>query len=431
LTPIQEPPSFELPLYGPLELPARPVEEPDAGLSLDEAIARLIQANLDLQAKFLEITQARADVLTASLRANPVLYYGTQLIPYGRFSDDRPGGQTQYDLNVTLPLDLNRKRRARIEAAGRAQRVVEAQYQDAVRLKIAELYAVYVDILAARETVQYAQASIEGLDRIIEVTRVRQRGGELTTADVERVEIQRAAAQVGLTEAEEALGEATRALAPLLNLSLPEAQSLELRDPIRVRTPPPPPGDALIQLAYEHRPDLAAYRLGVRYAAAELRLAERERFQDVFLLVQPYTFQNNEPFGQKSAHSWGVGLTVPLPLFDRNQGRIQRAVLNIRQTQIELDTLLQQIATEVLQAERRYQVTGSSVERIEQELLPKALRVRDNVLRRYQGGEADLVDFLNAQREYNDLVRQFRDTLIRHRRAMLDLNTAVGARILP
>jgi cobalt-zinc-cadmium efflux system outer membrane protein len=431
LSPIQEPPAFELPLYGPLDLPTDAVETSPNAWTLDQSIDRLIHNNLELQAQFLEIPQAQADILTASLRANPVLYYDTQLIPYGNFSDERPGGQTQYDLNVTFPLDLNNKRRARTETACRAKRVIEAQFQDAVRLKIGELYAAYVDVLAARETVRYAQSSIQGLDRIVDAARARQRGGEATLADVERVEIQRDAAQVGLAEAEDALAEATRALVPLLNLALAEAQALQFRDPIRLSAPAPPAGETLIQIAYDHRPDLAAYRLGILYATADLRLAERERFQDVFLLVQPYTFQNNEPFNRQSAHSWGVGVTIPLPLFDRNQGRIQRAALNIRQTQVELATLQQQIATEVLQAERRYNVTKASVERIENDLLPKATRIRDNALRRYSGGETDIVDFLNAQRDYNDLVRQFRDTLIRHRRAMLDLNTAAGTRLLP
>ena len=79
---------------------------------------------------------AEADILTASLRANPILYSDVQLVPYGTFSPNRPGGQTQYDLNVTYPFDLTGKRQARTLVATRAKRVIQAQYQDAVRLQI-------------------------------------------------------------------------------------------------------------------------------------------------------------------------------------------------------------------------------------------------------------------------------------------------------
>ena len=233
-------------------------------------------------------------------------------------------------------------------------------------------------MLAARETVRYARASIRGLDRILQATKSLRRGGELRPADVSRVEIQRDAAQVGLAEAEETLREARRALVPLLNLRLDQAERLELRGTIRDQAPPPPPAEELIRLALEARPDLVAFRLGIQYAQSDVRLAQAQRFQDVFLLVQPYTFQDNstQPVHLKSAHSWAVGLTVPLPIFDRNQGRIQRAQINVRQTQIDLATLEQQVATEVRQSERRFAMTRASALRIQRDLLPMATRVR-------------------------------------------------------
>ena len=76
-----------------------------------------------------------------------------------------------------------------------------------------------------------------------------------------------------------------------------------------------------------------------------------------------------------------------MPIFDRNQGRIQRAQINVRQTQIELATLEQQVATEVRQSERRYAMTRASTLRIQRDLLPMAAHVRGDALRRYRGGE--------------------------------------------
>ena len=87
-----------------------------------------------------EIPQAQADILNAGLRANPIFYADGQLVPYGQYTRNRPGGQTQYDVNISYPFDLSHKRQARTLVATRAKRVLEAQYQDAVRLAIDDLY---------------------------------------------------------------------------------------------------------------------------------------------------------------------------------------------------------------------------------------------------------------------------------------------------
>ena len=425
-------PLTETPLYGPLALPAGAEDEgPADGLTLDAAIERLVRENPDLRAQFHEIPMAQADILTASLRANPVFYADSQLIPYGSYSDTRPAGPVQYDVNVSYPLDLSRKRQARTVVARQAKRVIEAQYQDAVRQQLDNLCDAYVDVLGARETVRYARASVIGLRQLLEKTENLKRGGERTQGDVERFRIQWDSARIGLDDAEEALRKAKRQLAPLLRFTPGQAESLELRGTVSDLAPAPPPIDELTRIALTCRPDLTALRLGIGLAQADVKLALAERYENVYLLYQPYTFQNNAPFNKKSGHSWALGVTVPLPLYNRNQGNIERSKLNVSQTQAQLAAAEGKVVTDVRQAEREYHVTRVAVSRIERDLLPSAQRLRDETLRRFTKGEAALPDYLLAQREYNELVRQYRDTQVRHRHSMLDLNTAVGQRILP
>jgi cobalt-zinc-cadmium efflux system outer membrane protein len=426
------PPLTELPLYGTLSVPEDAADEgPPHGLTLDAAIERLLRENLDLRAQFHEIAKADADILTAGLRANPVLYADGQLVPYGNFSPERPGGGTQYDLNISYPLDLSRKRQARSAVACQARRVIEAQFQDAARQQIDNLGTAYVNVLAARETVRYARTSLAGVSELLDRAERLLREGEGSPDDVDRFALQRESATVGLQDAEESLRKARRELAPLLSLTPSEAERIELRGTIAAQAPPPPPVEALVGMALAGRPDLAAIRLGVGLARADVRLAHAEKYQDVYVLYQPYTFQNNEPFDRKSAHSWALGVTVPLPVYNRNQGNILRARTNVSQTLTQLAAAEQRVVNEVRQAEREYAVTRAAVERVEGGLLPRARRVRDDALREYTQGESGLMDYLIAQRDYNEIVRQYRDTQVRHRRSMLALNTAVGRRILP
>ena len=106
------------------------------------------------------------------------------------------------------------------------------------------------------------------------------------------------------------------------------------------------------------RPDVASFRMGVEAALANVRLQRANRFSDAYLLYQPYTFQNNAPFGKESGTSWALGITVPLPLYNRNQGNIERARINVEQTKEQLALLERRLMTEVQQAMDEYQVSG-------------------------------------------------------------------------
>jgi cobalt-zinc-cadmium efflux system outer membrane protein len=420
------------PIYGSLSLPSEVIAEgPADGLTLDAAIDRLLLASLELRSKFMEIPQAQADILNAGLRANPIFYADGQLIPYGRYSRSRPGGQSQYDVNISYPLDLSHKRQSRTVVATRAKRVLEAQYQDAVRMAIDNLYTAYVDVLAARQTMIYSRKSFETLGQVQSVTQFLYDKDQATRADVNRVKIERESSYIGMLDAEESLKQRKRTLGVLLDLLPDDSEKIDLRGSIVDAAPPPPPSDELRQMALALRPDVVSFRLGLQRAEADVNLARANRFSDVYVLYQPYTFQDNSPFGLRSPTSWALGVTVPLPVYNRNQGGILRAKLNVTQTQIEVARLERQVVTEVQIAEKEYEITKRAIDRIEKELLPNALQVRNDTERLYKGGEVNVVAFLNAQRDYNDTVKVYLDTMVRHRRSMLALNTVLGQRVLP
>jgi cobalt-zinc-cadmium efflux system outer membrane protein len=217
----------------------------------------------------------------------------------------------------------------------------------------------------------------------------------------------------------------------LLNLPPNDAESFDLRGSIVDKGPGPPSSEELRQIALAVRPDIVSYRLGVQRAEADVKLARANRLSDIYVLYQPYTLQDNTPYGLKSPTSWALGVTVPIPVYNRNQGGILRAKLNVTQTQIELATLERQTITDVQIAEKEYEISKKAIERIETQLLPSALQVLNDTERLYKGGEVNVVVFLNARRDYNDTIKVYLDTMVRHRRSMLTLNTTVGQRVLP
>ena len=413
---------------------ALPTDEEDPGppdgLTLDQAIDRLARENLDLRAQAHEIPQARADELTASLRANPVFYADAQLVPYGQYTRNRPGGQTQYDVNISYPLDLSRKRQARTASAARATRVIEAQYQDAVRKSIDNLYSGYVDLLQARRSIAFAEAGLDGLRKAEKATEDLYRGNEKKQSDIIRVRLQRQNGEQQVLESQEALIKAKRTLATQLNIPAEQADGIEVNGTLRYPRIDLPPTPELITLALATRQDVQAYRLGVLRAEADVKLQRANRFQDVYVLYQPYTLQDNTPFGLKSPTSWALGVTVPLPIYNRNQGNIQRAMVNVNQTKTEVNAIERAAIQDVQVAEREYLTARRAVDRLEGDILPQAKGLLAEAKRLY-GSELTVLQYLQAIQDFNDNARAYLDALVRLRRAMLDLNTAVGRRIMP
>jgi cobalt-zinc-cadmium efflux system outer membrane protein len=421
---------------GTLEVPGGPEDDgPADGMTLDRAIEITLERSLDLRSKFYEIPMARADILQANLRSNPVFYQDGQLLQYRgastQFSRAAPGGPSQVDTNVTYPLDISRKRQARTTVATRAEKVLEAQFQDATRNRIDDIYGAYVTALGARQTVRYANDSVVGYDKLVVLTKELHDAGQVPLADLNLVTNKLRIARLGLRDAEAAYRKTKLDLGSLMNLKIKEISTLELRGTIRDVAPPPPPIAELQAIAVAERPDVAAMRLGVSYAEASVRLAKANAFSDAYVLFQPYTFQDNAPYGLRSQISWALGITVPIPIYNRNQGGIARAKINVTQSEVQLADAERQLMIDVEKAVQEYETSQRLAQELRDSVIPDARKVRDAAFQLWHIGEQNLLYYLQAQLDYNDVAKQYVDTAIRHRQSMLSLNTTVGRRILP
>jgi outer membrane protein, heavy metal efflux system len=428
----QNAPAVQVPQYGELELPADFVDYGARGnMDLDAAINMLVGQNLDLMAAKLEIPMAEADVLTANLRANPIFYADQQLIPYGHFSFLRPGGPQQSDININYPLDLSFKRKARTASAREAKSVTEAQLQDAVRNQIDNLYSVYEGVVSAGLTLKFSEVYLVGNKRLLTVTEELYDSGQIQESDLDAVKANLYKAQLQVRESRKVKTDANRALALILNLPLDDVDKVDVFDPVGKLQELPVAREELVKRAISKRPDLVAYKYGLRRAQADLKLAKANAYPDAYILYQPFTFQNNTYLGVPSAYSWTLGATLTVPIFNRNQGNVTRAKINISQTEIQVASAERVVQNDVLNAALELEQSLIAVSEFRKEIIPVSKRVRDAAYKRFTGGQTSALEFLAAQQDFNDQVRAYKDAMVRHRQAILDLNTAVGERVLP
>lgn len=420
----------ERPALPPPELLDELEDGPENGLSLDAAIDRLVSANPNLNAQFQDIPKARADVLTAGLRSDPVVFLTASPISYNRFSPQRPGA-TIYDVTFVQPLDLSGKHKTNKRVAQKYIAVLEAHYQDAVRLEIDRLFTVFVNVLEARAAVLAAKTNLEHLADAAQKCKEKGDRDSRPQTDHRRISIRKARARIALRQAETSLTHARRNLSVLLAIPAKEADCLRLCGSLLDRAPPPPPVPELIEIARHARPDLFALQLSVDRARAEVRREKAEAVDDFFLFFSPYQITDSTPQGKQVANSWEMGVMIPIPSLSRNQGEISRARVNVSQWRMEVERAEQEIIEEVRRAATEYAVSRQEVEQYDRDILPDVCRRREETYRRFSEQEQDAATYLATQREYADAIRSYLEALARHRRAMLRLNTAVGQRILP
>jgi cobalt-zinc-cadmium efflux system outer membrane protein len=405
---------------------------PPDGLTLDEALDRMLAANLDIRALRHEITQADADILTAGLRTNPLIYMDSQFIPYGSFNDQRPGGPTQYDLNITLPLDVSGKRQSRTVVARMARSTLEAQFQDVTRRQIDNLYRAFVNLQSARIDRLAAMATLQRQEqRLAELERRAGEGADHIRDAIDHLAFTVERSRNAADEATEAFEDARDGLGMLLALPPDDVARLEPQGSLRAAVPEPPGLAELESLALRCRPDLRAARLGVDRAGAEVALQRANRIDDVFLFYDPITIQDNSAYNRQSASSWAVGLTFALPIFNRNQGNIARAESNVGQSRLEMTSLERRALAEVRLAEREYHRSRDAIAHIERAILPRAEALLARRREQFAAGSLTIDDYEGAVEDLAEVTQAHRDALVRHRRAMLTVNTAVGLRIIP
>lgn len=403
---------------------------PPDGITLDHAIETVLRNNLNVRALRQEIPQADAEILTAGLRANPFIYVDGQSIPYGSYTDATPGGPTQYNINLTYPVDVSNKRNNRIAVARLSRTTLEAQYQDVVRRQVDNVYEAFVVLQAARVDIAVARRSTDRQETLVSIAKSR-----LNAKEAERVDdfftYQLEATQVALGDAIEAYADAQENMALMMNLPAHQADGIHPKDPVQRGISRPLALDELTKIAIRCRPDLAAARHGISRANAEVALQRAARFDDVYLFYDPIQIQDNRPLNAPNAKAWAVGVTFALPLYNRNQGNIARAQANVGQTRLELEAMERTVVTEVRMAEREYHAAYAALTRIEEQLLPRAQARLEQHLDEFNRDDIAIDELEEHFQEAAELAQTHREAVFRLRRSELGINTAIGLRLLP
>jgi cobalt-zinc-cadmium efflux system outer membrane protein len=388
--------------------------QPPAVVTLEEAIREAASSNLELAAARYDISVAEARQITARLRPNPVMTVsGDHLDLLGTgYTALNNAGPNEFSYRTDFILERGGKRSARMELAALGKSVAELQFEDAIRRLVFDVEIAFVDVQAAKENLALAEDNLRSLSGIVTVNTERVRTGDLAVVELDRSQVAAMQYQTAVRQAELQLRQAKNRLQLLLGRT-------ELLDNFDV-TGPLRRDDQRLDLeeirsrALAQRPDLLQARRTQARNQADLRLQLAQGKIDYTAGVEYRRQQAPSGIG----NSLGFFFSMPLPVFNRNQGEIARADREIAQAEAQVRALETRVNGEAVTAWQQYTASRGLLEDIEQRMLGKARDVRQTTEYSYRRGEATLVEFLDAQRAFNDVMQSYNEARAAYARSL-------------
>jgi cobalt-zinc-cadmium efflux system outer membrane protein len=288
------------------------------------------------------------------------------------------------------------------------------------------LRGAFVSTLQAKAVLQLAKDNLAYYDHVLQISRDRFNAGDIAQIDLDRLELQRVQYESDLQTAEVSLRTAKIQLLTLLNDRTPIEQfdvsgPFDFNDQLMAR-------DEFRKIAMDTRPDLKAAVEAVDKAQTDHKLAVANGSTDpTWSAWYTHNSSNNNPF---ATDTLGVSVSIPLRIFDRNQGEKLRTHLDITRNERLRDASEAAVLSDV---DSGYAVLESNVillQPYKAKYLQQATRVRDTIFFSYQHGGASLLDFLNAESDYRTVQLSYVNLVGAYLTAAAQLNMAVGREVI-
>lgn len=392
-------------------------------LSWDAIKAKFESANPTLKADALNVEEMKAEEITAFLRPNPGFTLssdGTQLIPNNGVWQPTKG--TQVQTNFSYLHERDHKRELRLQSAKEGTQISTSLHADLERNLLFNLRVAFVNVLEAKAILDLTKQELDYYDHIIEISRERNKTGAMAQIDLDRVELQRVQYESDWQAAEVSLHTAKIQLLQLLDDKTPVDQ-FDVQGPFEF-SEQLNPLDSFRQIAVDNRPDLKAAIESIQQAKTNHKLAVANGSTDpTFSGWYTYNPSFNNPNDQQTV---GVSVSVPLRMFDRNQGEKKRTLVDIDRNQRLEDAAQAQVFSDVDSAYAQVNSNIILLRPYKDKYLAQALRVRETVTYSWQRGAASLMDFLNAQSDYRQIQLAYVQLIGSYLTAAGQLNLAVG-----
>jgi len=384
------------------------IEQPDGDLTLRTALVLALVHNPQLKASSRQIRISEAERLGASLLPNPELGFETEQIGASE--------GTETTIVLSQLIEMGDKRRKRIRLASLQQDLAAIDYE-AVRLDVlTQVNKSFIDVLAAQRQVELTERFVELSMRALDAVAMRVRAGKDSPIEKRRAELALSDIRIRATQAKHDLAAARRNLARLwgateavFEKAVGDLDSIES----------PPSWRSLADLL-DNNPDLARWIVETEQRRAALDLEKAKGKSDITLSGGVQFLEGTDESAMV------VGLSMPLPLFNVNQGGRMKAVHRLAQAAEQQDAARMQITIALTRAYQALSKAFTKTSELKSNVLQNAQTMLDAATEGYRQGKFDYLHVLDAQRTSFEARLQYLDSLVAFHKARADVERLTG-----
>jgi outer membrane protein, heavy metal efflux system len=395
----------------------------------EEVRDKFQQNNPTLRASQIGIDESRAQEITAYLRPNPDLtgsfdqmnFFSTQSPPNGGPPIYSPLAYAFPSAAISYLHERQHKRELRQQSAQESTAITVSQYADQERNLLFNLRAAFVQTLQQKAILDLTRESLAFYNRLLDVSNERLKAGDIARVDFQRLELQRVQFETDVQTALVNLRTAKIQLLMLLNDRTP-VERFDVAGPFDFSTDVRPL-EEFRNLAMQNRPDLKAAVQSVEKAQTDHKLAVANGSTDPTFGAD---FARNPPIPVYI----GVNVTIPLRIFDRNQGEKLRTEQDITRNERLRDAATAQVFSDVDSAYATIESNLTLLRPYKEAYLKDATEVRETMSFAYTRGGASLLDFLQAQQDYRSTQLNYLNLVGSYLTAAAQLNLSVGQEVI-
>jgi outer membrane protein, heavy metal efflux system len=351
-------------------------------LTMQQAVDYALAHNPTLLAAQQNLLSMKGQEVEAGLRQNPdFTLYGANL--------SNPATSTtpyDYSLQVSRLFERGQKRRWRLDTAHATTAQTQAQFHDQERQTTLAVRQAFTNMLLAKAALNLAQDNLRDYRQQLDISRTRYQAGDIGKLDYERLDLQLAQFETDESNAEMNLGQASDQLQTLLGYDQPKRNFDIIGELV-----PPPLNTTLTDLeqkALANRPDYQAAQAAIRIADANVKMAYANGTADPTL--------EGEYDHSGTLSSYGGYITIPIRIFDRNQGNKDTSKYLAQGSRFAETAARNQVYSDVDQAWIGYTTSKVLSDRYNGHYLDEAKDVLSIAQFAYQHGGLALLDYLNA-----------------------------------
>lgn len=381
--------------------------EPTSSITLADALNLALSANPDLSVVLREREAMSGVRLQAATRPNPSI---------STLMEDTRNSTRQTTILLDQPIELGNKRDNRIKSADIRYEAVNTD----LAIKKSEVYAnvlgAFYDVLTAQERLALAKSSLEVAKQAREAASKKVQAGKISPVEETKSKVTESGIRIEANQAASTLNTARKRLTSLWGNPSPKFQQAEGR----IENFDELPSLQELTSRLDNAPSIQRAKLEIEIRQAQVNIENTKRTPDLTLSIGA---KRNEELGLNQAV---LGFSIPIPIFDRNQGNLQEAVSRTDKARDELAAFKIQVETQLGSAYERLSTAKQSVETLQQDILPGAQSAFDAATKGFEFGKFNYLDVLDAQRTLFQAKSQYINALQEAHQATAEIKRILG-----